>query len=306
MKIVQHAVITLICCIFLTLPCLAESDDVGASANQETTTLTREIQPLFSRYAKTVTRWTLRGGARFFKDVELQEADEFDGTSLDIELTAPLSERFQFRFHYPFYTDGEARITESNNGAGNGKKVDINGNGGTLDFPCAIIDYQFVQAAAPGEFNMAIFAGAGYVMDPLDVEDKETGELLDFYNHRGAVFLFGLKLDQQINSCWSVVTNLGGRYYWDSDDLNPNNQDDDKFWLLDASGSLIYTPQDAWLYPVLEIVYQGEFDNYNNLQVVPQIIIPVCSHFDLNLGVSIGILDDGPSLEGHAQMTLRY
>lgn len=306
MKILYYTVSVLICCVVLTLPCQAKSNAGMEIVNQGTEGRALEIQPLFSRYAQTVSRWTLRGGARFFEDVELQEADEFDGTSLDVELTVPLSERFQLRFYYPFYTDGEARITESGNGAGNGEKVDINGNGGILDFPSAIIDYQFMQAAAPGAFNMAAFVGVGYTLESLDVELKSSGDLVDEYNHRGAVFLFGIKADKQLNSCWSVIGNLGGRYYWDSDDINPNDNDNDEFWLLDASAALVYAPQDAWVYPVLEVVYQGEFSDYNNLQVVPQVIFSLCSHFDLNLGLSIGLLGDGPSFEGRAQMTLRY
>lgn len=258
----------------------------------------REIQPLYSRYAQTTTRWTLRGGARFFRDAELQEADQIDGTTLDLELTVPLNERMQLRVYFPYYTEGEAREIES------GDKLDIEGNGGGLDFPSVIFDYQFKTAASPGEFNFAAFFGFGNVRQFLEAKNRTTGEI-DRFNHHGSVLLAGVKADKQLTGCWRFIGNLGGRYYYDSDDMNPG-RGSDKFFLIDTSVAFIYAPRGTWIHPMIEGVYQGNFTEYNSLQIVPQLLVPLGSHLDLNAGVSLGLLDDGPSTEGRLLMTLRY
>jgi len=258
----------------------------------------RQIQPLFSRYAQTTKKWTIRGSYRSFTDMELQEVDSFDGTSYDFELTAPLSERWQMRLYYPIQTEGDAQEI------GSGDDVDIDGDGGMLDFPSLIVDYQFKQANSAGEYNLAAYLGFGTALDFLEVENKSAGSV-DRMNHRGAAVLFGMKADKQLNHCWTFIGNLGGRYYWESDDIHPNGGSD-VFFLLDASAAFIYAPPNAWAYPMIEFVYQGSFSDYNSLQVVPQVVVPIGEHLDINAGVSLGILDDGPSTDARVQMTLRF
>jgi len=258
----------------------------------------RQIQPLFSRYAQTTKKWTIRGSYRSFTDMELQEVDEFDGSSYDFELTAPLGERWQLRFYYPLHTEGDASEI------GSGDDVDIEGDGGMLDFPSLTVDWQFKQAGASDEWNMAAYFGLGTVREYLDSENQVTGGN-DRINHRGSVALFGLKADKQLSHCWTFIGNLGGRYYWDSDDIHPNGGSD-VFYLMDASAAFVYAPENAWAYPMIEFVYQGSFSDYNSLQVVPQVIVPIGEHLDINAGVSLGVLDDGPSTDARVQMTLRF
>jgi hypothetical protein len=259
---------------------------------------TRELSPLFSRYAQTAKSWTLRAGYRDFKDVELKEADSFDGTTMDFEIIIPFNERWQVRFYYPYSTEGDAEAIDS------GADLDIDGDGGALDFPSLIVDCQFKQAEAVGEYNLAAYLGVGNVRESIDSTDKTTGRI-DRFNHRGSVLLFGMKADKQLNNCWTFVGNVGGRYYWDSDDMNPSGGSD-KFFLFDASAAWIYAPENSWVYPAIEAVYQGDVSDYNSLQIVPQVIIPVGSHADLNGGVSVGLLDDGPSTEARVQLNVRF
>ncbi|MBK1829366.1 hypothetical protein JIN77_01395 [Verrucomicrobiaceae bacterium R5-34] len=259
---------------------------------------TRQIQPLFSRYAQTSKTWTLRASHRSFEDAKLQEVDEFDGSLSDVELTVPLSESLQLRVYYPFNTNGDAREVSS------GQEVEIDGNGGLLDFPSLTLDWQFKHASSPSDSNMAVYFGLGNVRQNLEGENQVTNRV-DRINHRGSMASFGFKMDQQLNNCWTFVGNVGGRYYWDSDDIHPDGGSD-KFFLIDASAAFIYAPQDAWIYPMVELVYQGSFDSYSSLQVVPQVIIPVCDHLDVNLGVALGLLDDSPSTDARAQVTLRF
>ena len=302
MKSTTYHTVTLMCCVAFALPVFG-GDSPSAKNVVEVVVppapecSQRQIQPLFSRYAQTTKKWTIRGSYRSFKDMELQEVDSFDGTSYDFELTAPLSERWQMRLYYPIQTEGDASYTDS------GEDVDIDGDGGMLDFPSLIVDYQFKQANSAGEFNLAGYFGFGTALDYL--EGKNTTGGIDRINHRGANVLFGLKADKQLNHCWTFIGNLGGRYYWESDDIHPNDGSD-IFFLIDASVAFVYAPPNAWAYPMIEVVYQGSVTDYNSLQVVPQVVVPIGEHLDVNAGVSLGVLDDGPSTDARVQMTLRF
>jgi len=240
----------------------------------------RQIQPLFSRYAQTTKKWTFRASYRSFTDMELQEIDSFDGSLADAELTVPLSDRWQMRFYLPVYTEGDARRTDT------GNAVDVEGNGGLLDFPSVIVDYQFKQATSPSDWNLAAYFGVGTVLEYLEETDRVTGSI-DRINHRGSAVMFGLKADTQLSHCWTFIGNIGGRYHWESDDIHPNDGND-VFFLLDASVAFVYAPEDAWVYPMIELVYQGSFSAYNSLQVVPQLVMPIGEHVDVNAGVSWG------------------
>jgi len=271
----------------------------------------REIKPLYSYYAQTVSHLTVRGGVHYFDDMKLQEADNFDGYNIDFELTVPLLKQLQFRFYYPAYTDGDATAYADGNGIDypEGIDVDISGSGGILDFPSINLDYQFMQADGPKGYNVSVTTGVGYILHYLKVEDDNNKEV-DRYNHRGAVWLFGLRMDHALNSWWDLVANLGGRYYWDSDDIYIDNPDDDIFWLADASLALIYNPRvsepGVWAYPGLELVYQGDLGDYTKFEIVPQLVVPLGKHFDVATGVGIGLADDGPDYVAHFNVNFRY
>lgn len=225
-----------------------------------------EFQPLYSRYAQTVSTWTLRGNVSFFKDAELQEATDFDGTLYEGELTIPFNRDWQLRLYYPFSVDGEGRSTRYGKVA-----VDIEGDGGTLDFPSLIVDYQFRHASGAGDYNLAACFGAGTVFEELESRGQHSA-YQDIYNHRGSVLLCGLKADREFCKNWDLIGNLGVRYYWDSDDLHPCDEDHDKFWLFDVSTAVIYKNPRSWLHPALELVFQGDLNKYNSLQIVPQLM----------------------------------
>jgi hypothetical protein len=288
--------------IWLVLPLSA-----GAAAGGDIHPV-RDVKPLYSYYARTVSSVTVRTGGNYFHDMKLQEADDFDGYTIDMELIVPLLERLQFRFYYPAYTDGDATAYADGHGQDypDGFDVDIHGAGGVLDFPSINLDYQFWKADSPDGYNFSVTTGVGYILRYLKVEDKDTNDEIDRYNHRGAVWLFGLRMDHALNPCCDLVANLGGRYYWDSDDIYIDNPDDDVFWLADASLALIYKPQNFWAYPSIEMVYQGDLGDYTKFEVVPEVIIPLGRHFDLNAGVGIGLADDGPDYEGRVELNFHF
>ncbi len=74
-----------------------------------------QIQPIFTRYAETVKKITFNSSLSLFHDVQLQEADEFNGWSVDADLTIPIpyTKTFQLRLEWPFYTDGRARVIDN-------------------------------------------------------------------------------------------------------------------------------------------------------------------------------------------------
>jgi len=301
MKYTLPTVASALCSLAFVLPSQAGEDFsskkvvVVPPASPECST--REFQPLFSRYARTSTQWTLRAGYRSFKDVELQEHDNVDGTTLDFEITMPINDRLQFRLYYPYNTDADARVIAT------GNKADIDGSGGLLDFPSLTMDYQFKKAAGAGDANMAVYFGLGNVRRFLESTDLTTG-VVDRVNHRGSVVLFGFKMDKQLDHCLTFVGNAGGRYYWDSDDLHPN-EGGDKFFLVDLSAALIYNPPSAWIFPAVEVVFQGDLSDYSSLSIVPQVIVPLGDHVEVDAGIALGLLD-GASTEVRAGLTARF
>src|SRR5436190_936275 len=69
-------------------------------------------EPIFTDFAQTSRRITLNGTISYFRGVELQEADHFDGYTAEAEVLLPFLHRFQLRLLYPFRTDGTARLTK--------------------------------------------------------------------------------------------------------------------------------------------------------------------------------------------------
>jgi len=262
-----------------------------------------QVQPIFTRYAETAKKITFNATARVFNDVQLQEVDRFDGWGVDADLTIPIpyTKQFQVRLFWPFYTEGDARVIEPRS-RDFGRKTDIRGYGGTFDFPNAQIEYQFL--AEPDYcFNMAAYGGMGERQRVLWTTTFDD----DVYNHDGVVGLFGLKADWRCGDKWRFAANGGARYYFKSDDLNPEGPfGNDKFWLADISMAAIYHPWQCPLYPVAELVYQGDFSDYNSVLLVPELIWAACRNFELKAGVPIGLTSDGESFGGRFQATLRF
>ena len=263
-----------------------------------------QIQPLMTRYAETAKKITLNAGAHIFNGVDLQEADKFDGYTVDADLTVPIpyTKHWQLRLSYPFYTDGEARLTNPGQ-PDTGKKIDISGYGGVFDFANVQLEYQFRDESEHG-YNMAAYGGVGEALRFLQTTTVDK----DVYNHAGQVALLGLKADWHHGDDWRFVANLGTRYYFTSDDLNPSDSSisGDQFFLLEASFAAIYHPWKAPFFPVAELVYQGVISDYNSVLFVPEIIYAINSHLELKAGAPIGLTGDGESFGGRFQITTRF
>lgn len=262
-----------------------------------------QVQPIFSRYAETVKKVTFNANVSLFNDMELQEADHFDGWTVDADLTIPIpwTKTFQLRLEWPFYTDGTARVNDPE-AIDNNQKIDVRGYGGVWKFPNAQLEWQFLKETNSG-FNMAAYAGIGEAQRVL----WTTEQVEDVYNHAGVVALFGLKADWRMGEQWRFVANVGGGYYLKSDDINPEGPDgSDRFFLSDISVAAIWRPWEIPVYPVAELLYQTTFFDYNAVQVAPEVIWAVCSNFELKAAAPIGLTDDGGSYGGKFQATVRF
>ena len=262
-----------------------------------------QIQPIFTRYAETSKKITFDASARIFNGQQFQEADNYDGWGVDADLVIPIpfTKRFQVRLFWPFYTDGEARLTNPGQ-PDTGQKIDIHGYGSMLDFANIQLEYQFLSESNHA-FNLAAFGGFGLRQGEM----KTTTVDDDVYNHRGKVGLFGLKADWRCGDEWRFVANAGGRYYFESDDINPAGPgSDDVFALADISVATIYHPWSAPVYPVAELVYQGNFSTYNSVLFVPEVIFAVCRNFELKAGATVGLTSDGESFGGRFVGTVRF
>ena len=262
-----------------------------------------QIQPIFTRYAETAKKITFNATARIFNDVQMQEADRYDGWGVDADLTIPIpyTKRFQLRVFWPFYTDGDARLIDPGH-RDTGRRVDVRGYGGVFEFPNIQLDWQFLSESNR-PLNMAAYGGIGERQRVLWVDSVDD----EIFNHAGQYALFGLKADWRYGEHWRFLANAGARYYFKSDDLNPEGADSsDEFYLSDFSVAAIYHPWKCPVFPVAELVYQTTFGDYNSLLFVPEVIVGVCRNFEFKAGVPIGLTSDGESFGARFQATTRF
>ena len=261
-----------------------------------------QLQPIFTRYAETVKKITFNATARVFNHVQLQESDHFDGWTVDADLTVPIpyTKRFQARIFWPFYTEGDARIIEPSPDFH--RKNKIHGYGGVFDYANIELAYQFMAEPDNG-FNASVYGGIGERQRVL----WTTTAARDIYNHQGQAAMFGGRADWRCGDDWRFLANAGVRYYFNSDDLNPEGTGSSDRWTLgEFSVAAIYHPWKCPVYPVAELVYQTSFGSYNSIEFVPELIWAACRNFELKAGVPIGLTDDGESFGGRFQATLRF
>lgn len=255
-----------------------------------------QILPMKTRPAQTLDGITLDAGIQSFSDVTLQEADNFDGWSTDLDLRIPFMDRFQLRLYLPVYTKGDATLQKDTLWEKRGDPIHIHGSTGIYDFASIEFEHQLMFEDRSG-LNLGYFAGVGSSLKPL-VTNLTNG---DKFNHRGRVALLGLKADSK---AWDgrvrLLGNLGFRYYWESDDLNPAG--DDTFGAADLKGAAVFQPWGGKLYPVLELTYLGDFGNFNVISLHPELIYPITDQVQLKAAVPIGLGGDGSQIGVSGQL----
>jgi len=259
-----------------------------------------ELQPIFTHYAKTLTKVTFRSTISGFNGVELQEANHFNGATVGGELVLPFLKRFQLMLAGPIYTWGKAELKQPGH-----PSIDIDGPSGTFQFPNAQLQWQFLTEEESG-MNMAVHAGYGQVLGKLHTttDDYFNVGASDIYNHGGQQVIGGVRLDRRINDWLTVIGNLGVTYYITSDDLHPEGGDSWTLGTLSAAG--VFHPWKAHVYPALELIYNTDFGSYNSVVLAPEVIVPVCGNFEIKAGFSVGLTADGENYGASLQGVFRF
>lgn len=257
---------------------------LAASAQNST------LQPINTRFAQTQSKISVELSAGYFTDLELEEADGFDGWTAALEIVVPLkiiSERMQLRLSVPFYTDGDATITDPAL-PDVGDDIDIDGDGGVYDFVTLEFEHQLFTQERFG-FNAAYTIGFGEVRESLDTTTSDK----DLYNHEGKVTLGGIKFDRPVtifDNKSQLLINAGFRYYYETDDLHPDDRDD---WTwADLKGAIVFE-QWGYVVPVVELTYLGDFGHYNEILLHPEVIVPFNDHVSIKIGGIISLSADG-------------
>jgi hypothetical protein len=287
--------------LFLCLPVASLCTRAGAAEPPNTKLPDYELQPLYTHYAKTLSKVTFRSTISWFNGVELQEANHFNGATIDAELVIPFLKRFEIILAGPIYTWGRADLIQPGH-----PTIDLYGWSGTFQFPNAQLQWQFLAEENNG-MNMAVHAGYGTVIGKLHTTTDDFFQVgaSDIYNHGGQQVIGGVRLDRKINDWFTVIGDLGVTYYITSDDLHPDSGGDS--WALGTfSGAGVFHPWEARIYPAFELVYSTDFGNYNSVTLVPEVIVPVCSNFEVKIGFAFGVTGDGQDYGASFQGVFRF
>jgi hypothetical protein len=253
-----------------------------------------QAQPIFNRYAKTASEIYAQFTAKYFEGVELQEGDDFDGWTLMADATFPFLGNMQIHALVPFYTEGEIRLDIT------GEKTDVDGNGGVFEFATLSFEHQLIDESDHG-FNLAYYIGFGGRTDRLETDFG------DVINHRGKVVPGGVRYDQRFpGSRMRLLGNLGARYYYDTDDLNPASEADDTFWIYELNGAAVFGPFGGFAFPAAELLINGIDGDYLSVSLLPELILSASAHLELKLAGVIGLTDDGEDYGARFQLTGRF
>jgi hypothetical protein len=233
------------------------------------------VEPIYTKSARVYSSLVFDAYVEYYTGRKFEEIEDVDATELRVDLSFPIFNRAQLRLSLPFYTSGEGVRVE------NDENTDLDGHGGTFNFASIGFEYQFLDASQSSVDLL------GYASIAQRTNRLETSHG-DYMNHRGKNFKLGARLDSDINPGLLFLTDVGYQYYFDSDDLNPS-RNGDSFGQLVATAAII--KHDRNLKPVLELTYRGDFSDYNNLAIVPELIYSFNS-MELKLGVPVGISSD--------------
>jgi hypothetical protein len=254
-----------------------------------------ELEPIYTRNARNVQRITVNLTYDNFKNVALEEANEFDGYTTKAEIIVPFGKdkRWEVRFEYPFYTDGDAEVRKT------GESIDIDGNGGVFDFATLVLQRE-LSRTDESPVNSSIYLGGGSRSAYLDTS---TG---DRYNHNGNVARLGFNVDNaRADRNVRLQSSLDGRYYFDTDDLYPS-ENKTEFFLMNLSGGAVYNAE-GFIKPAFEVLYSTDFKDRQIIQAVPQLIVPLWDRVEIKAGYAFGHSDgEGSTQTGTIRTTFSF
>ncbi len=256
------------------------------------------VEPIFTKSAQIYSDITIDAEIGYYNDRELEEIENFDAYEVLFDITVPVSQNAQLRLTWPAYTEGDGKIKDTGSPL-DGESVDVDGNGGTYEFLTLSLEYQFMNINDQG-YNLLAYGGYGARTAYLDTTHG------DKLNHTGELAKLGLRYDRTLPTYNSnIFATLEYRHYWDSDDINPANDNGTSFDIINVSGAWVWERSSS-LYPVVEIMYSTDIDDYHAVSVVPEFIYNINPAIDLKLGIPVGISDDADKYGVRLELTTRF
>jgi len=245
-------------------------------------------RPLYARPATTAESFSLDAYFEYFDGLTLQEAVDVEGWTAGLDFTFPFSRSMQLRFLLPVRTEADGTLIDG------GDEVDIDGWGGTYRFASLHFEHQLVGLdGSPNRLSYALGLGHRTAVLETSIGDK--------YNHRGRSLHTSLRYDRVLASGGALLADLEVRFYEESDDLNPGDLMDDRFFLVKFAGGWIGSRRGA-LTPALELT-ADVVEDYFAVSVVPELYLGATDTLSVKLGVPVGITSDAP--DWGAQLRLR-
>ncbi|MCK4506941.1 MAG: hypothetical protein KAU27_00260 [Desulfuromonadales bacterium] len=281
---------SLLVCI-LCFATVAFADNSGRKARQNL----YELEPIHTRNARNAQRFTANLTYDNFRNVRIEEAEEFDGYTTTAEVIVPFgtNNRWEVRLEIPFYTDGDAWSIKEQ------QDIDIDGNGGVFDFANVVLQRE-ISTADKCPVNTSAYFGYGRRTEALETS------INDKYNHRGQLIRLGFNIDNaRKNRDIRLQASLDGRYYFDTDDLNPSDNGTE-FYLMNLSGAAVYNAE-GFIKPAFEVLYSTDFNKRQIIQAVPELIIPVGDMVEIKGGYAFGNSEgEGSTQTATIRTTFRF
>ncbi len=251
-----------------------------------------EVQrPLYARPATTTRRFNMDAYVEVFDGLDLQEAVDLEGWTAGLDFTLPLNPSMQLRFLLPVRTEAEGVLVDG------GNDIDIEGWGGTFRFATLAFEHQLVGSGG-GSNRLAYMVGAGVRTANLETDTP------DRYNHQGRSLHLGIRYDRILAGGGVLMLDTELRFYEESDDLNPGDLIDDRFFWGTINGAWLLAQRGA-LTPAVEVTAAlGE--NRTALSVVPELYIAAGDAVDLKFGVPIGVTADAPNWGAQFRLTANF
>lgn len=268
MKYVSAFLVWILLC-FATAAC-ADNGERKAQQNLY------ELEPIYTSNARNAQRITVNLTYDNFKNVRMEEAEDFDGYTTTAELIVPFgkAKSWEVRLELPFYTKGDAWSIQKQ------QKIDIHGDGGVFDFASVLLQKE-ISKADKCPVNSSIYFGYGYRTSYLETS------IVDRYNHRGHMVRLGLNVDNaRQDRDIRLQANLDARYYFDTDDLNPSDNGV-TFYIINLSGAAVYNAE-GFIKPAFEVLYSTDLNDRQIIQAVPELIIPIGDRLEIKGGYAFG------------------
>ena len=268
--------------VFVSGDLAAEGEGIRASELQ---------RPLYARPATTTRSFNMDAYVEFFDGLDLQEAEDLEGWTTGLDFTIPFNRAMQLRLLLPVRTEADGVLVAG------GDDIDIKGWGGTFRFATLAFEHQIVGTDG-GQNRLSYMVGAGVRTGNLKTDTP------DRYNHRGRSLHLGIRYDRILARGGALMLDTELRFYEESDDLNPGNLSDDRFFWGTINGAWLLARRGA-VTPALELTAAlGE--NHTALSLVPELFIAAGDTVDLKFVVPIGVTADAPNWGAQFRLTANF